>query len=318
MAIINNGFHLIFGAGPAACWTAQVLCQRGLQVKAVNRSGLRPALMPADVQMLAADVMDLRQAKTAAKDASVVYQALNPPYSQWVQLFPTLQAHTVEAAMDAGARYVALENLYMLDAGCTMTESSPVAPRSLKGQVRLSMHESLMRRHTQRDLQVAVVRASDFYGPGVTVSAMAERVFGNIVRHKKAQILIRGDLPHSFAYIKDVGQALAAVGSSADPHVWGNTWLTPHAPAPTQSDMIAVASQQLGRPVPVMLTPPWILRTVGLFIPDAKASIEMLYQFSEAFIVDATRSQDQLKLKPTPLPEGVRATLEWYSENLPS
>jgi hypothetical protein len=38
--------HLIFGTGPAACWTAKALVDQGISVKAVNRSGTRPALMP--------------------------------------------------------------------------------------------------------------------------------------------------------------------------------------------------------------------------------------------------------------------------------
>ena len=32
--------HVIFGTGPAGCWTAQALIDMGEAVRAVNRSGL--------------------------------------------------------------------------------------------------------------------------------------------------------------------------------------------------------------------------------------------------------------------------------------
>ena len=41
--------------------------------------------------------------------ASVVYQALNPPYHQWHEFFPGLQAGALAAAKAAGARYVSIE-----------------------------------------------------------------------------------------------------------------------------------------------------------------------------------------------------------------
>jgi quercetin dioxygenase-like cupin family protein len=46
----------------------------------------------------------------------------------------------------------------------------------------------------------------------VTVSVMGERAFGNLVRGKPAQVMARHDCPHSFAFIVDVGKALAALG----------------------------------------------------------------------------------------------------------
>ncbi|MFY7906080.1 MAG: hypothetical protein ACOVO0_08070, partial [Burkholderiaceae bacterium] len=62
MSNSSTGFHLIFGTGPVGCWTAQHLRAQGVVVKAVNRSGQRPALMPADVGIIKADVSDAQQA----------------------------------------------------------------------------------------------------------------------------------------------------------------------------------------------------------------------------------------------------------------
>ena len=82
--------------------------------------------MPADVQIGAADLSDPARAKAAADGASVIYQALNPPYHQWADLFPALQASALAAANTVGARYVSIENLYMYDGTKPITEASAV------------------------------------------------------------------------------------------------------------------------------------------------------------------------------------------------
>lgn len=45
--------HVIFGTGPVGCWIARTLCDKNIPVRAVNRSGQRPELMPDQVEMIA-------------------------------------------------------------------------------------------------------------------------------------------------------------------------------------------------------------------------------------------------------------------------
>ena len=46
--------HVIFGTGPVGCWTARALRAMDIPVRAINRSGKRPDLMPENVEMMAA------------------------------------------------------------------------------------------------------------------------------------------------------------------------------------------------------------------------------------------------------------------------
>lgn len=306
--------HLIFGTGPAACWTARALRQRGISVTAVNRSGHRPALMPHDVAVLAFNVMDKDQAVRAAQGASVVYQALGPAYSRWAAEFPTLQEHVVDAAQAAGARYVSLENLYMLDPSHTMTESSALGPRSRKGALRLRMHQALMARHRAGDLEVVVLRASDYYGPGVRTALLGERVFAALVAGKPAQWVGDPTLPHSFAFIADVGTALATLGSSGDASLSGRVWLAPHAPAMSTARWVEMAGELLGHAARLSVLPTWGLRLIGLFNPEARASVEMLYQVQMPFVVDSRLSDLALGQSATPAQDGLQQTLAWFAE----
>ena len=130
---MSDDLHVIFGTGPVGIWTARALRAMDIPVRAINRSGQRPDLMPEAVEIVAADASDRGQAIAAAAGAAVVYQALNPAYHQWHAHFPALQAGALAAAKAAGARYVSIENLYMYDATRPMNETSPVRPTSKKG-----------------------------------------------------------------------------------------------------------------------------------------------------------------------------------------
>jgi nucleoside-diphosphate-sugar epimerase len=293
------------------CWTARSLVDRGLQVRAVNRSGARPGLLPQEVELVRADVADPAQAVAAAAGAATVYQALNPPYHQWEALFPALQAGALAAAGAAGARYVSIENLYLYDSSAVMTEDSPVAPVSKKGELRRRMAEEVAAAHRDGTVRAAQLRSSDYYGPGVTGSALGDRVFPPLVAGKKAQVGGSATQSHSFAYIEDVGRAAAELGVRDE--ALGRVWLAPHAPAVTQGDMVALACRELGREPAVAVVSPAMMRLAGLFVPGARASVEMMYEFTRPFVVDSGRIERTFGLAPTPVDEGIRRTVAWYS-----
>ena len=304
--------HVIFGTGPVGCWTARALRGQGKQVRAVNRNGARPDLMPADVEMVKADASDPAQAREASKGAGVVYQALNPPYHLWNEFFPGLQAGVLGAAKAENARYVSIENLYMYDSSKPITEDSPIAPVSTKGTLRQKMAEEVMALHSRGEVRTVAIRSSDYYGPGVVGSALGEMVFGNLVGGKKAQISGSAGMLHSFAYIEDVGHAAAVLGTNDTP--LGQVWIAPHAPARTQGEMVEEACRVLGTETRVSVVSPFMMRLVGLFVPEARASVEMMYEFTAPFVADSTRIAREFNLSATPIQSGVERTVSWYRD----
>lgn len=268
--------------------------------------------MPADVRIGAADLSDPAQAKAAANGAAVIYQALNPPYHQWAERFPALQEAALAAAREAGARYVSIENLYMYDGTAPITEQSPLNPRSRKGELRARMAEQVMQAHQRGNLCATALRSSDYYGPGVTSSALGRMVFGNLAAGKKAQLTGSADQPHSFAYIEDVGQAAATLGTRED--AVGEIWMAPHAMAVTQREMVEAASRFAGTKPRFSVISPLMMRLAGVFVPEARASVEMMYQFTQPFVVDARRIERELGLRPTPVETGIERTVRWYRQ----
>lgn len=307
---MSKELHVLLGTGPVGCWIARALDERGLPTRAVNRSGNRPELMPAGVEMVRANAHNAAEIVAAAEGATVIYQALNPRYHQWLRDFPSLQAAALAAAPKSGARYISIENLYMYDSSQTMTENSPIRPRSKKGALRARMADEVMEAHRRGEIRAAALRSSDYYGPGVLGSALGKMVFGNLAAGKKAQLNGLADLPHSFAYIEDVGRAAVTLGLSEES--LGRVWIAPHAPAQTQRALVEQACRLLGIKPQLTELSPLMMRMAGLFIPEARASVEMMYEFTEPFVADSSLIQRTFGLAPTPVEIGVERTVSWF------
>jgi len=136
--------HVVFGAGQVG----RVLCARlaavGLTVRVLSRK--RPETLPGGVEWRAVDASNAAEAADAATGASVIYQCLNAPYTQWPQLFPPLQRGVLGAAERTGALLVSLENVYAYGptGGAPLTEDLPLAAETVKGRTRAAMTGELL------------------------------------------------------------------------------------------------------------------------------------------------------------------------------
>jgi uncharacterized protein YbjT (DUF2867 family) len=209
--------QVIFGTGAVGLATMEALRRRGERVRMVNRSGTAP--VADDVEVLGGDAGDPAFASAAADGAQVVYQTLNPPYHRWVELFPGLQASVLAAAEAAGARLVSMENVYLYGrpAGQPLTETHPYEAHTKKGRLRARMARELLAAHQAGRVQVAIGRASDYFGPrGGAQSMLGDRVFPAALAGKTASVLGDPDQPHTYTYIPDIGEGLAVLGEHPD------------------------------------------------------------------------------------------------------
>jgi hypothetical protein len=78
--VSEDPLHVVFGAGQVGRALSARLAAMGLAARAVSRN------RPAD----------------AATGASVIYQCLNAPYTDWPQRFPPLQRGVLSAAKRTG------------------------------------------------------------------------------------------------------------------------------------------------------------------------------------------------------------------------
>lgn len=307
---MEDELHVIFGTGPVGLATMEELVGSDKKVRMVNRSG--HADLPDGVALVSGDAADPEFATRAAAGASVVYQALNPPYHRWPELFPALQVSAISAARASGATLISMENLYMFGAtgGVAMAEDTPMVPNTRKGEVRATMTRELAAAHERGDIRAASVRASDFFGPRVLQSALGDRVFARILDGKTAQVLGDPELPHSYTYVGDIARALVLVGR--EPSAWGNAWHVPSDETTTTAQIVAMIGEVAGVPARAKATPKLILRMLGRFDPEVRELIEMLYEFEEPFICDGRALQSRFGFQATPLRPALQTTVDWY------
>jgi nucleoside-diphosphate-sugar epimerase len=294
---------------------ARELVQRGKTVKMVNRSGRKPDGAPDGVTMAAGDVFDVETAKKLAHGATHVYQCTNPPYTQWPQQFPTLQANTLEAAANAGAKYIVTDNLYMYGNtnGQPLREDSPYLANTRKGKVRVAMAESAMAAHRSGKVRVAVARASDYYGPRATNSAAGDRMFGFAVKGKAASVAGNLDLPHTYTYVDDFAKALVILGERDE--ALGQVWHAPNAETLTTRQFVTLIYEELGLPPKMSGMGKMMMSIGGLFIPAAREVVEMMYEFEKPFVVDSSKFTQAFGVQGTPVREAIKTTVAWYKEN---
>ena len=311
----NQELHVVFGTGPVGQAVARELVKRRKAVKMVNRSGKRPAGMPESIIAVAGDLFNVNVAKQLAQGATHVYQCTNPPYDKWPEQFPTLQANTLEAAAAAGAKYIVMENVYMYGDtnGQPITEDLPYNAHTKKGKVRAQMAKDVLAAHQSGKVRATIARASDFYGPGVLDSAMGDRVFGFALQGKAASVAGNLDAKHSYTYIEDIGKALAILSERDE--ALGKAWHVPNAEVTTTRQFVNLLFEALGQPAKISAMGKMMMRIGGLFIPPARETVEMMYEFEKDFVVDGSKFTKTFGQQATPYREGIATTVAWYKAN---
>ena len=309
--------HVILGAGQIGPLVARRLLARGLAVRLVRRGRFGPEL-PAGAEGVNADLLDPAARAAAVRGAAVVYHCVNPIYTAWAeQLLPMTRA-VVDAAAGAGAHLVVLDNLYMYGRapGGVMSEDTPVAPCSRKGELRARAAEALIAAR-DRGLAVTIGRASDFIGPGATLAAIfGDRFWPRALAGKAGEVLGDPDQPHSYSYVPDVADGLVTLGT--DPRATNRLWHLPVNPATPTRALIADVGRALdpaGRPLAATRLPPWLLRGLGVFSPMLREVAEMTYQWQAPFVLDDGRYRATFGAGATPWSTALPATVAWAREH---
>ena len=308
--------HIVFGTGQVGRLVARQLVDLGHDVVAVNRSG-RGDIPGARV--VAGDATDPAFTARVAAHADVVYFCLNATnYSQWATEFPPLQRGVLAGAQAAGARLVVLDNLYAYGPtdGRDLVETMQPRPTSTKAATRAAMTAELLRAHGTGLVEVAIGRASDYFGPGTTQSALGETVFGAALAGRRAQVMGDPDTPHSYSYTPDVAAALITPGTEQG--ATGSVWHLPVAPARSTRQIIDDVYALAGQRPRLFAAGATALRLVGIVKPAMREYLSTLYQFTDRWVVDDSAFRTAFGETATPLPDALAATVQWYRDTVDS
>lgn len=307
--------HVILGTGAIGRSVAEELVRRGESVRMVNRSG-KMEEAPRGVEVVASDLYDPADVREVTRGAKVVYQAAQPHYYEWPEKFPPLQKSILDGLSGNGTKLVIVENVYMYGKmnGRALTEVMPYKAHTRKGKVRGEISLAAFEAHRQGRLRVSAARGGDFFGPWGLDSTMGERVFYPLLKGKAAQLIGRSDLPHTHTYVKDFGKALVLLGEREEAD--GQAWHVPNdQPDMTQGELVRLFAEEAGVEPKVSGMGKLMMAIGGLFIPEARESVEMMYEFDEPFVIDSSRFEKTFGMKATPIRDAIRETVAWYKSH---
>lgn len=296
--------HAVLGAnGVVGRETVAALRAQGDTVSAVARSA--PA--SAGANTIAADLRDAASAMRALQGADVAYLTVGVPYTTkaWRREWPTIMRNTIDACLAHGTNLVYFDNVYVYGrTDAPMTESTPIRPSSKKGAVRASLLEMLGIAR-DRGLDVTIGRSADFYGPGASTSAFNTFVIDKVAEGRSPVWLFDSHQPHSMTYTPDIGRALAVLGT--DERARGRVWHLPTAPALTGDEYLELAT---GGALEHKTMTAAAMRIGALFVPAARESLEMAYQYTAPYVFDSSAFETTFGLAPTPYRDGIAVAQE--------
>jgi nucleoside-diphosphate-sugar epimerase len=301
--------HVVVGCnGPVGVATMFALRARGLEVRGASRSGRSEA--PPGVEIVRADARDEAAMERLCAGAEVVYGTVGLPYPEWMSQWPKVVVGLLAGARNK--RLVFADNLYAYGPQTRpLTEDMPLTELGRKPALRARLDRDMLRAHQSGACRVALVRASDFYGPRVRQSLLGEQVVGRVVKGQAAQALPGVDEPHSLTYIDDFARALVDVALSPD-DAWGRSWHVPNAPARTVRDLVEKLYELSGERPKMTVMPGWMLTALGWFSPLMREIGEMRANLERPYLVDSSAFVARFGWNATPFEEGLEKTLDWY------
>jgi nucleoside-diphosphate-sugar epimerase len=304
---LSMALHVIVGKGPVGTTTAGELVARGHEVRMLSRSG---GTSTAQIEHRQVDATDADALAAASRGAAALYNAVNPAYHRWATDWPPVAAALLSAAERTGAVLATMSNLYGYGRPSgPMTPETPLAATDVKGRVRIPMWTEALAAHEAGRVRVTEARAADFVGPQVPVDGShLNRQLPALRKGRRAWVIGDPDAPRSWAYLPDVGAALATLGT--DERALGRAWHVPSNPPRSQRQALGDMAAAMGLPaVPVSGVPWSVLRAIGLAVPFMREVVAMRHQFDQEFVIDSSATTETFGLTATPWDEVVAATV---------
>jgi hypothetical protein len=238
---------------------------------------------------------------------------MNPPYSAkvWADLVPRYMGNLIEASARAGARLVALDNVYMLGRpnGKPLTDDTPMKSEQPKGRDSGTGGSDVVRCAPPRGCAGDGGRASDFYGPGGRLTQLGDYFWPRVFKGRSGQVIVDPDMVHTYHYIPDVAAGLATLGSASD-DAFGKPWMLPcrrRKPSANSCDVSSSRSASASH----SSCPGWMQLAMSVFIPPLRETGEMRYQWEEPFVIDDSPFRQRFGVLPEDADAAAAATVAW-------
>lgn len=306
-----GALNIVFGTGPLGYAVAEELLAREQSVMLVNKSGVGD--IPEGSELAKADATNPERTREVCKNVKTVFHCAMPPYTQWPELFPAITYGIMKGAISAQANLVYGDNLYMYgQVNGPIKEDIPYNAKGSKGKTRGEMANKLIQAHNQGKVNVAIGRASDFFGPRALNSFLGERVFIPAIKGQTINLLGRIDQPHTFTYIKDFAKGLVTL--SENETAFGEVWHIPSAETITTQRFLRRIFSETETIPPVKTAPKFIVNIMALYNPIIRELKEVLPNYQLPYVVDHSKFERAFGNHSTPHKIAIKETITWYKE----
>ncbi|MFC7465222.1 NAD-dependent epimerase/dehydratase family protein [Brachybacterium sp. GCM10030252] len=250
--------HLVIGEGQIGRAIIERALADGDEVTVLRRTPVPPS---AGIGRVTGDVLDEAALAEAISEADAVHATFHAVYDArvWERDLPPRERAVLDAAAARGIPVIFPESMYGFvgEAG-DLVEGAAPTPRDAKGRVRIQLLEQ-RRQHPARTVSII---ASDLIGPtalGTGAAVVTTMLIERIAAGSRPLLFGSASAPHTLTYIPDLAVAMLhaarnaerlAGGASAPDGAGGDAVVhAPSAPARSQSELIAAASELLDQPV---------------------------------------------------------------------
>jgi len=309
----NEKTALVLGAaGGVGFETAKALVHHGWRVKALVRDMTRAPQL-AGAEWVHGDAMDRDDVIAAARGASVIVHAVNPPgYKNWPKLVVPMVMNTIAAAELNGARIVLPGTVYNFgpDAFPNLREDDAQNPRTRKGKIRVSMERAL-EQATSRGVKTLILRGGDFFGSRGNSSWFTQAMVRANAPLKSVTYPGKRDVGHAWAYLPDFAETIAQLlARESDLALFERFHFGGHYFA-RGVEFAERTREAAGAPKAAINGFPWApVLALSPFVPLFREMAEMRYLWQRDVRLDNAKLVRFLNAEPhTPIDTALRATL---------
>lgn len=267
------------------------------------------------LDIIEGDAMDLEKLKKVASGKQFIFHGINYPYDKWEENMDLVTGYVIVAASYNNSTIIFPGNIYEFGLVDEITEEMVPNPTTKKGKIRLKLFNMLKNATDDKKCKVIFIRLPDFFGPNV-VNGLTERIFGNAVKQKPINWLIRSDVPHQFVYTPDAANLMYQIcldENRPDFTLYNYASFV----LPSFNAFAEEIAKQTGGPAKVQNLPKFVTNIMGLFMPVMRELKENFYLFESAVILnDGKIRNDFPEFEHTPLEEAIGETLKWFRENV--